>query len=52
MDRLKLEGVNFNYKNLCVVILEFAEGGNINKHILNHIDNLNYEYCKSSKIKF
>ncbi len=45
LDRLKLEGVNFNYKNLCVVILEFAEGGNINKHILNHIDNLNYEYC-------
>ncbi|WP_187359428.1 response regulator transcription factor [Paraclostridium bifermentans] len=45
LDRLKLEGVNFNYKNLCVVILEFAEGSNINKHILNHIDNLNYEYC-------
>lgn len=45
LDRLKLEGVSFNYKNLCVVILEFAEGGNINKHILNHIDNLNYEYC-------
>ena len=45
LDRLKLEDVNFNYKNLCVVILEFAEGGNINKHILNHIDNLNYEYC-------
>ncbi|WP_419742626.1 response regulator transcription factor [Paraclostridium dentum] len=45
LDRLKLEGVNFNYKNLCVVILEFTEGGNINKHILNHIDNLNYEYC-------
>ncbi|MDU3336005.1 response regulator transcription factor [Paraclostridium bifermentans] len=45
LDRLKLEGVSFNYKNLCVVILEFAEGGDINKHILNHIDNLNYEYC-------
>lgn len=45
LDRLKLEGVNFNYKNLCVVILEFAEGGNINNLILNHIDNLNYEYC-------
>lgn len=45
LDRLKLEGVNFNYKNLCVVILEFAEGGNINNNILNHIDNLNYEYC-------
>ena len=45
LDRLKLEDVNFNYKNLCVVILEFAEGSNINKHILNHIDNLNYEYC-------
>ncbi|GAA0101264.1 response regulator transcription factor [Paraclostridium bifermentans] len=45
LDRLKLEGVSFNYKNLCVVILEFSEGGNINKHILNHIDNLNYEYC-------
>lgn len=45
LDRLKLEGVNFNYKNLCVVILEFAEGCNINKNILNHIDNLNYEYC-------
>lgn len=45
LDRLRLEGINFNYKNLCVVILEFAEGGNINNHILNHIDNLNYEYC-------
>ncbi|GIM32526.1 response regulator transcription factor [Paraclostridium bifermentans] len=45
LDRLRLEGVNLNYKNLCVVILEFAEGGNINNHILNHIDNLNYEYC-------
>ncbi len=45
LDRLKLEGVNFNYKNLCVVILEFAEACNINKNILNHIDNLNYEYC-------
>lgn len=45
LDRLKLEGVNFNYKNLCVVILEFAEGGNINNLILNHIDNLKYEYC-------
>ncbi|MDM8128072.1 response regulator, partial [Paraclostridium benzoelyticum] len=45
LDRLRLEGVNLNYKNLCVVILEFAEGGNINNLILNHIDNLNYEYC-------
>ncbi|MCE9674268.1 response regulator [Paraclostridium bifermentans] len=45
LDRLRLEGVNLNYKNLCVVILEFAEGGNINNNILNHIDNLNYEYC-------
>ncbi|KGJ50839.1 hypothetical protein KD33_02330 [Clostridium sp. NCR] len=45
LDRLRLEGVNLNYKNLCVVILEFAEGGNINNHILNHIDNLYYEYC-------
>ncbi|WGX76791.1 response regulator [Paraclostridium bifermentans] len=45
LDRLKLEGINLNYKNLCVVILEFAEGGNINNLILNHIDNLNYEYC-------
>ncbi|MFR0018837.1 MAG: response regulator [Paraclostridium sp.] len=45
LDRLRLEGVNLNYKNLCVVILEFAEGGNINNHILNYIDNLNYEYC-------
>lgn len=45
LDRLRLEGINFNYKNLCVVILEFAEGGNINNHILSHIDNLNYEYC-------
>lgn len=45
LDRLRLEGVNLNYKNLCLVILEFAEGGNINNNILNHIDNLNYEYC-------
>lgn len=45
LDRLRLEGVNLNYKNLCVVILEFAEGGNINNNILNHIDNLNYQYC-------
>lgn len=45
LDRLRLEGVNLNYKNLCVVILEFAEGGNINNNILNYIDNLNYEYC-------
>lgn len=45
LNRLRLEGVNLNYKNLCVVILEFAEGGNINNNILNHIDNLNYEYC-------
>lgn len=45
LDRLRLEGVNLNYKNLCVVILEFAEGGNINNHILNYIDNLYYEYC-------
>lgn len=45
LDRLRLEGINFNYKNLCVVILEFAEGGNINNHILSHIDNLNYQYC-------
>lgn len=45
LDRLRLEGVNLNYKNLCAVILEFAEGGNINNNILNHIDNLNYEYC-------
>ncbi|WP_394863070.1 response regulator, partial [Paraclostridium bifermentans] len=33
LDRLRLEGVNLNYKNLCVVILEFAEGGNINNNI-------------------
>ncbi len=45
LDRLRLEGINFNYKNLCVVILEFAEDGNINNHILNYIDNLYYEYC-------
>lgn len=49
LDRLRLEGVNLNYKNLCVVILEFAEGGNINNNILNHIDNLNYEYCVNLK---
>lgn len=45
LDRLKLEGVNLNYKSLCVVIAEFAEGVNINNLILNHIDNLDYEYC-------
>ncbi|EQK41918.1 response regulator [[Clostridium] bifermentans ATCC 638] len=45
LDRLKLEGVNLNYKSLCVVIVEFAEGVNINNLILNHIDNLDYEYC-------
>ncbi|WP_195945485.1 response regulator transcription factor [Paraclostridium bifermentans] len=45
LDRLKLEGVNLNYKGLCVVIVEFAEGVNINNLILNHIDNLDYEYC-------
>lgn len=45
LDRLKLEGVNLNYKGLCVVIVEFAEGVNINNLISNHIDNLDYEYC-------
>lgn len=45
LDRLKLEGVNLNYKSLCVVIVEFAEGVNINNLISNHIDNLDYEYC-------
>lgn len=45
LDRLKLEGVNLNYKSLCVVIAEFAEGVNINNLILNYIDNLDYEYC-------
>ena len=45
LDRLKLEGVNLNYKSLCVVIVEFAEDVNINNLILNHIDNLDYEYC-------